>query len=60
MQGNDIGSLILLLDTVLAPLSVVICFVLLWSISAKLQIVIDILKKMEKTKIKFFDDAHNK
>jgi hypothetical protein len=60
MSNSEIGGLIILLDTVLAPVSVVICFVLLWSISAKLQVVIDILRKMEKTKIKFFDDAHNK
>lgn len=60
MNNSEIGGLILLLDTVLAPLSVVICFVLLWSISTKLQVMIDILRKMEQTKIKFFDDAHNK
>lgn len=59
MGGNDVGNLIILLDTVLAPLAVVICFVLLWSISAKLQMIMDLLKKMEQTKIKFFDEAHN-
>ena len=60
MSSSDIGQLVLLLDTIIAPLAILLSFVFLWSISAKLQIVIDILRKMEKTKIKFFDETNNK
>jgi|GEM_PF-4716276 len=60
MSGSNVGQFILLLGTILAPIAVLLCLFSLWSISAKLQIIIDLLKKMEQTKIKFFDDAHNK
>lgn len=49
MSGSDVGSIIILLDTVIAPLSVFLCFILLWSISSKLQAIIEILRKKEKT-----------
>lgn len=60
MSGSDVGQFILLLDTVIAPLAILISFILLWSISSKLQVIIELLKKMEQTKIKFFDESHNK
>lgn len=56
MSGSDVGNIIILLDTVLAPLSMFLCFFLLWSISNKLQVVIEILRKMEKIKLKLLDE----
>lgn len=49
MSESDVGQLILLLDTVIAPLAILFCFILLWSISSKLQAILEILRKKEKT-----------
>jgi hypothetical protein len=59
MSNSEIGGLIIILDTVLAPLAVLLCLFSLWSISGKLQMIIDMLKKMESIKIKFLDEARN-